>query len=261
MTRDEGSTPCPICFGTGWQLEEGDGTQVSRFPSGELIVYDKGVRFCECQQKERTRQRMTRARIPLRFKDCTLDSFRVSDESHERALAITRRFVEEYPVVEAGLHYQGDCGVGKTHLAIAALKALILKGIDGLFYDSRDLLKEIQDSYNPSTHTSELEILAPIFDAEVLVLDELGATKPTEWVMDTLTQIINKRYNDTKITIFTSNYPDVRTPVYDETLANRVGVRFRSRLYDMCRSIRVEGKDYRRWINERRAPAVLPGDR
>jgi DNA replication protein DnaC len=165
----------------------------------------------------------------------------------------TRKFVEEYPLVDVGLLFLGRCGVGKTHLAVAALRELIGKGIPGLFYDFRDLLKEIQDSYNPNTHTSELKILAPIFDAEILVLDELGASKPTEWVQETITHIINKRYNEKKVTLFTSNYLDM--PIgssYDETLTDRVGVRLRSRLHEMCRLIMIEGDDYREIIKNRR---------
>jgi DNA replication protein DnaC len=163
----------------------------------------------------------------------------------------SRKFVEEYPLVDVGLLYLGSCGVGKTHLAVAVLKALVLKGIPGLFYDFRDLLKEIQDSYNPNTHTSELKVLSPVYDAEVLVLDELGASKPTEWVQETMTHIINKRYNDKKTTIFTSNYHDIQIPsARDETLSDRVGVRLLSRLHEMCRTILIEGDDYRNKIKD-----------
>src|SRR5260370_40822832 len=161
----------------------------------------------------------------------------------------SRKFVEEYPLVDGGLLYLGSCGVGKTHLAVAVLKALLLKGLPGggLFYDFRDLLKEIQDSDNPNTQTSELKVLSPVYDADVLVLDELGAGRPTEWVQETMTHIINKRYNDKKITIFTSNYLDTEnTNPYGETLCDRVGLRLLSRLHEMCKSISIEGEDYRK---------------
>ena len=107
-----------------------------------------------------------------------------------------------------GLLFLGSCGVGKTHLATAIVRELAIKGVPGLFYDFRDLLKEIQDSYNPVSQLTELKVLEPVYDAEVLVLDELGASKPTDWVRDTMTQIISTRYNDKKLTIFTSNYLD-----------------------------------------------------
>jgi DNA replication protein DnaC len=228
--------PCPACGGTGWELVEG-----------------KGVRPCRCKQTARPDLLLNQARIPNRFLHCDFDNFEALCPSVNRARAITEKFIEEFPVVDVGLLFLGRCGVGKTHLAVGALKGLIKKGIPGLFYDFRDLLKEIQDSYNPNTHTSELAILAPVFEAEVLVLDELGASKPTEWVQETITHIINKRYNDKKVTIFTSNYLDM--PIgssYDETLTDRVGVRLRSRLHEMCRHVMIEGDDYREIMKNRR---------
>ncbi|HVG20822.1 MAG TPA: ATP-binding protein [Blastocatellia bacterium] len=228
--------PCPSCGGTGWELVEG-----------------KGVRQCQCKKTARPDVLLQQARIPNRFVHCAMDNFELLQPSLHRALMNTKKFVEEYPVVDVGLLYLGRCGVGKTHLAVAALKEIIKKGIAGMFYDFRDLLKEIQDSYNPNTHTSELKILAPIFDADVLVLDELGASKPTEWVQETITHIINKRYNDKKVTIFTSNYLDIPIgSAYDETLTDRVGVRLRSRLHEMCRLIPMEGDDYREILKNRR---------
>ncbi|HXG66270.1 MAG TPA: ATP-binding protein [Blastocatellia bacterium] len=228
--------PCPACGGTGWELVEG-----------------KGVRPCPCKKAARAGLLLEQARIPTRFAACGFDNFEPICPSIHRALMNTRKFVEDYPLVEVGLLFLGSCGVGKTHLAVAAIKELIKKGIHALFYDFRDLLKEIQDSYNPNTRTSELAILAPIFEAEVLVLDELGASKPTEWVQETMTHIINKRYNEKKVTIFTSNYLDMPIgSAYAETLTERVGVRLRSRLHEMCRLILMEGDDYREIIKNRR---------
>ena len=140
----------------------------------------------------------------------------------------------------------GTCGVGKTHLSVAILRSLVEKGVSCLFYEFGSLLKEIQNSYNPVSQTSELKVLAPIFEAEVLVLDELGASKPTDWVRDTMMQIINTRYNDRNLTIFTTNYLDGRRTERDETLEDRIGVRLRSRLFEMCKTVQIEGKDYRK---------------
>jgi DNA replication protein DnaC len=106
-------------------------------------------------------------------------------------------------------------------------------------------LKEIQGSYNASTHTSELGVLSPVLNVDVLVLDELGASKPTDWVRDTMAYIINTRYNDQKHTIFTTNYLDERQ-ANEETLEDRVGIRLRSRLYEMCKTIEIKGTDYRK---------------
>lgn len=228
--------PCLDCGDTGWELVEG-----------------KGVRPCHCKKAARVDQLLAQAHIPSRFIHCEFANFEPYCPSLHRAQMNARKFVEEYPLVDFGLLFLGSCGVGKTHLAVASLKEIIRKGIAGLFYDFRDLLKEIQDSYNPNTRSSELKILSPIFDAEVLVLDELGANKPTEWVQETITHIINKRYNDKKTTIFTSNYLDI--PIgsqYAETLTERVGVRLRSRLHEMCKQVMMEGDDFREVIKNRR---------
>jgi DNA replication protein DnaC len=165
------------------------------------------------------------------------------------ALNNSQILVREYPAIDIGLLFLGPCGVGKTHLAVATIKALINRGISCLFYDFRDLLKEIQDSYNPISQMTELKVLEPVYDADVLVLDELGASKPTDWVRDTMTQIINTRYNDKKLTIFTSNYLDEPQDPNEESLEDRVGVRLRSRLHEMCKVVLIKGDDYRLKLN------------
>ncbi len=143
----------------------------------------------------------------------------------------------------------GTCGVGKTHLSVAILRGLIEKGVSCLFYEFGSLLKEIQNSYNVVSQNSELKVLAPVFEADVLVLDELGASKPTDWVRDTMMQVINTRYNDKKLTIFTTNYLDSRRSERDETLEDRISVRLRSRIYEMCKTMQIEGDDYRQRLD------------
>src|SRR6202007_419723 len=106
-----------------------------------------------------------------------------------------------------------------------------------VFYDYRELLKEIQNSYNPTGQTTELDVLRPVFETDVLVLDELGAVKPTEWVWDTVSLILNTRYNNNRTTIITTNFDDqpaaavsgslspARAAVREETLGGRSGAR------------------------------------
>jgi DNA replication protein DnaC len=229
---------CEFCSGTGWEP-----------------VDEKGVRLCRCRTEDRRTQLLAAARIPRRYDNCTFASYKpilATDEagiSQRRALNDSKYIVDQYPAVDVGLLFLGPCGVGKTHLSTAIIKELALKGVPCLFYDFRDLLKEIQDSYNPISQLTELKVLEPIYDAEVLVLDELGASKPTDWVRDTMTQIINTRYNDKKLTIFTSNYLDEPQVLNEETLTDRVGVRLRSRLHEMCKVVLVKGDDYRLKLN------------
>jgi DNA replication protein DnaC len=157
----------------------------------------------------------------------------------------------------------GSIGVGKTHLAVGILHSLVVeKGVRGLFCDYRELLKEIQHSYNPQVLTTELEILRPVFEAEVLVLDELGASKPTEWVWDTVAHILNTRYNDRRTTIITTNYADAapggvgttaaQRAARDETLGDRIGERMRSRLAEMCVTVQMFGADFRQGVGRAR---------
>ena len=218
------------------------------------MVEGRGVRPCRCRLTDQRKVLLERAQIPKRYEDCSFANYypqgdpwteKEINESQRTALRDAKQFVDEYPNLDFGLLFLGPCGVGKTHLAVAILCSLITqKGVQCLFYDFRDLLKEIQDSYNPVSQNSELKVLSPVYEAEVLVLDELGASKPTDWVRDTMTQIINTRYNDKKVTIFTSNYLD-RQIQQEETLVDRVGVRLRSRLFEMCKVVELKGNDYR----------------
>ena len=157
--------------------------------------------------------------------------------------------LDDFVTIEGrGLLLVGPVGVGKTHLAVAVLRELMDRyQIGGLFYQFGALLRRIQDSYNPISQTSEMTVLQPVFEAEVLVLDELGASKPTDWVRDTMMQIINTRYNDKRMTLFTTNYSDKRNDKdTSETLEDRIGVPLRSRLYEMCRAVEIVGDDYRK---------------
>ena len=211
------------------------------------------VRRCQCADSERIERLIAEARIPKRYEHCDLDSYLpVRDyESQKKAKLFVQRFIDKYPQVDVGLLFLGPCGVGKTHLAVSLLKRVIKEKWDGgLFYDFRDLLREIQASWNSVSQTSEWEVLRPVLEAKILVLDELGANKPTEWVRDTIAHIINCRYNEKKLTIFTSNYLDSPLKQGEETLTDRIGARLRSRLYEMCTEVEISGVDFRKDIKK-----------
>ena len=229
-------------------------------------------RPCECQEFESFRRRLAAGQIPERYRHCSLDTFepdakgfatdfKGAHASLGAALLTATKFVEMYPVDTAGrgLLFVGTVGLGKTHLAVGVLRQLIReRGVRGLFCDYRELLKSIQNSYNPQVSTTELELLKPVFAAEVLVLDDLGAQKPNEWVWDTVALILNSRYNDKLTTIITTNYPDLpagagfkvdkdgkRSASGEDTLGDRIGDRMRSRLAEMCIRVEMFGEDLR----------------
>jgi DNA replication protein DnaC len=246
---------CPICGGTGWQT----------------VVRDKdreAVR-CECRTNSRAGRLLAAAHIPMRYEHCELSNFNYTPEPGQQSLRDAWRtantFVKEYDPIRGtrGLLFVGSVGVGKTHLSIGILKDLISKrGVPCLFCDYRELLKSIQNSYNTSVQATEMEILRPIFDAEVLVLDELGAVRSTEWVFDTVNYVLNSRYNNAKTTIITTNFTDgpedksweidnlrssaaAERVARRETLGDRIGERMRSRLHEMCMIVNITGEDHR----------------
>ena len=247
---------CPECQGTGWRPVEVKG--VSR------------MNRCTCVDGERTARLLAAARIPRRYEHCAFENFDIRKDSSgqtnrslEAAKLWAQRFVEEY-ATDFGLLFVGPTGVGKTHLAVAVLRDLVVtKGVECLFYDFRDLLKEIQDSYNPVSQTSELRVLQPVLDVEVLVLDELAASNPSDWVKETLAHVVNSRYNQKKVTLITTTLPfgatmarrDVRTPSGEsvpdaEKSLNQFGVTMRSRLYEMCKLVEISSDDYRKAIKQ-----------
>ena len=245
---------CPICEDSGLRL----------------IVQPDGERYaqpCECRLQLQAARLLKRAAIPKRYEHCTLDTFEPgfgqADQSLAKAFSTARRFVYEYPVTTEGrgLLLTGSVGVGKTHLAVGIIQALIWeKGVRALFCDYRELLKRIQESYNPLVATTELQILAPVFEAEVLILDELGAQKPTDWVWDTVALVLNTRYNDKRTTLITTNYPNAPAAlarnadkaIREETLGDRIGERMRSRLSEMCVEVEMRGNDLRQSVKKAR---------
>jgi len=250
---------CQLCRGTGYKMivrPDGAGTMAAP---------------CDCGMEDRASRLMDRARIPKRYEHCDFESYStdVSENpqhtsSLKAAKLFAEKFVAEFPASsEKGLMLMGPSGVGKTHLAVACLKELIRRGHQGLFCDYRELLKDIQASYNPGSESTELRVLEPIRTAEILVLDDLGASKPSAWVLDTIGLVLNARYNARLTTLITTNYLDAlksdgkptRTPqgealraVREDTLAERIGERIRSRLFEMCRTIEVHSTDFRREV-------------
>ena len=209
----------------------------------------------------------TRAQIPDKFSAAAFKNFSpgspnsnpVAHETLVKAMLGARAYARDYPALSRlGLLLQGPTGVGKTHLAIAALKQLLSRGFECAFFDYQTLLDQIRQSYNPTAGVTDQQVYRSVLDTDIVLIDDLGSHRVTDWVEDTVTAIINHRYNNGKALILTTNLPDPilgdnsvakdavtgKFNVHD-TLVDRIGSRARSRIYEMCKVIRVPGSDYR----------------
>jgi DNA replication protein DnaC len=237
---------CSLCGGTGMRITQDE-------------QGDRVAAVCSCRVVRQALRRLERAGIPRSHEHANLPNFESvipgtsqAQESMLHAHFKANQFVVEYPHITGGrgLMFVGQAGRGKTHLAVGVLRALIEeKGCEGLFCDYGDLLKQIQNSYNPRSETSEYELLDPVLEAQVLVLDDLGSAKPTTWVLDTVAHVLNSRYSKKRTTIITTNFPNKPVPrgktQADPTLGDRIGDRMLSRLAEMCVCIELLGEDFR----------------
>lgn len=237
---------CPRCNGSGWIVEERHGIS--------------GAARCECTREEVVTKTVNAAGIPPLYQNASLDSFDAQSlPTLQSVMLLVRGYAREYPNVDKpGLLLIGNTGTGKTHLAVSALRTLMQRGYGGLFFDYQHLLQRIRSSYDPAAGAGDREAYATALDADVLLLDDLGAHRITDWVEDTVTSLITHRCNHKRPIIATTNLSDPEISPrdrsslsaggtdYKRTLADHIGMRARSRLFEMCRVIRMPNvADYR----------------
>lgn len=223
---------CEICHGTRWKSVDVDGVE-------------RMVR-CDCWRSVAVERMMSEARVPSRYARCELSTFEHDMDTQRDAYRRAKKFVDAFPVVDKGLLFFGAHGVGKTHLAVGILKEVIrTKGARGYFFETRELLRLVRDTYNRSVEETEMDVLNPVLLADLLVLDDLGAERTSEWVQETLGLVVNTRYNARRATIFTSNLKDSPDNTDPLGFIFQLGARTRSRLVEMCDWVEIKGADVR----------------
>lgn len=201
---------------------------------------------CDCWRGEVVEKLLKDARVPTRYGRCELATFEHDMNTQREAWRRATRFVEAFPAVDKGLLLFGPHGVGKTHLAVGILKEVIrTKGARGFFFETRELLRLVRETFNRGNEDTEMDVLAPVLDADLLVLDDLGAEKTSEWVQETLGLVVNTRYNARRATIFTSNLVDSPDNTDPQGFIFQLGARTRSRLVEMCDWVEIQGADVR----------------
>ena len=163
--------------------------------------------------------------IPLRYKDVDYKDLKQQIKTTFDGIKESRK----------GMYIYGGVGTGKTHIAYAIYKQCQELKLKCRFYNSVDVLDKIRDDYkNSDTHN-----LQNILDFQgLLIIDDIGAEKITDWVLETFYRIINSRYENMLPVIYTSNFSLGE-------LSERLGERIPSRIAGGCEIIELKGNDKR----------------
>lgn len=211
------SDVCPICQGNEWILIKKDGVECA-VP-------------CKCREKAVMSRRLRFADIPEAFRGIDLKSFRMdvyrkpdSKKMVSDACKIIKAYLDDFVNQKErgmGLYiWSRTKGSGKTRIAVGIANEL-MKNYSVKFAVSLTILQEIKNTWRRDTECSENQLLDALYTTAILVIDDFGVERQADWINDKMYQIINERYINRKVTIFTSNDP-LETLQYDDRITNRI---------------------------------------
>lgn len=262
MPEPLGDPNCERCGGSGWvRIADGGAGAAS---------------LCDCSKRARLIRTVRALGIPPKFQSASFQNFQArKNQSLLAALHQCRQYVSEFPRLERattsrGLLFVGVPGVGKTHLAVATLRAIVGAGMaTGRFLDFTSFVSDIQATFDPASPESKHDLLDPVLETGLLVLDDLGARQPTPFVNEILYLIVNTRYVNQRPTIFTTNLqleaPAPRSGSFQREpfshsgrleagdgavhlLSSRLQPLLVSRLFEMTKTVAIDADDYRRVV-------------
>ena len=207
--------PAGACDGSGW-----------------IDVDGHTVAPCECRRERiaRATSRGMGTGVPKRFRGVSFDRRPICDLD-PFVLRPVRTFVERIEQnIEAGkgLWFTGDVGTGKTSLAMLVSRAAEKAGRSVAIYPVTRLLAEIKDTYDSQSGGSYMGLFGRLCTVDLLHLDDLGAEKRTDWVLEQLYSIVNERWQDERSIVVTTNLTDL------DELREQIGARTVSRLLEIC---------------------------
>lgn len=210
-----------------------------------LRIQDDDLRRKE-EQRKKINRLFEQSRMGERFKVRTFDTYKVNNKNrsaYETSLKYADNF-QDYKSKGIGLIYTGQNGTGKTHLAAAITNKLIHQGTPVVFGTLITLLDKIKQSYTGDA--DESKILHLYSTVDLLVIDDLGKERTTEWVLEKLYHVVNERYEKNLPIVITTNY-DANSLIQRLSLKGDPGTSQAvvSRLYEICRGEEFSWEDYR----------------
>ncbi|AFV18366.1 primosomal protein DnaI [Bacillus thuringiensis Bt407] len=217
-------------------------------PTCECVVEREEAKIREAQnfaKKREIEKLFSISNLGERFSKSTFESF-LDRNGSETAYKVAVKYVKTFKEWDGeSLMLWGDPGNGKTHLAAAIVNELSKKGYIVVFQSVPELLQRIRRTFNSENKENETQIMRALLECDLLILDDIGAEKTTEWVEEKLFNIIDGRYRKELPTLYTSN-------LEPKELKNQVGKRSYDRMVETSLTVKNEAASYRREIAKQR---------